>query len=79
MADQMSLTLVFTGDRIDPGRYFFARINNAKPATADSWWLVMVVTPDLTPQRLHDEKEKAKMKVNWKDVYPCWLMGLGRL
>ena len=75
----MSLTPVFTGDKIDPGRHFFARIDNAKPATSNSWWLVMVVTPDLMPQKMLDEKEKAMRKVNFKDVYPCWLMGLGRL
>ena len=71
----MSLTLVFTGDKIDPGRHFFARIDNAKTATSNSWWLVMVVTPDLMPQKMLDEREKSTEEGELQGCLPLLVDG----
>ena len=79
MSNELRLDSLFPGDEVQPGRFFFARIDNVQPKTSASYWIVMVVTPDLFPQSLAGEKSKAMRHVNNVEVYPCWLMEKGRL
>ena len=79
MDSEIRLQHPFPGDDIEAGRYWFARIDNKQPPTADSWALVMIVTEDLIPETTLEAKQRALSKVTSSEAYPCWLMGQGKL
>lgn len=74
MNNNAFLQPVFGGDSVEPGDFYFAQIGKNQSPTSDSYAVVMVVTPDLLPQKLAE-------KVNsYRDgTYPCWVMGRRRL
>ena len=79
MDPEVSLQSTFPGDGIEPGRYFFARVNTERPPTQNSWALVMIVTEDLMPQRLLNRKGVVLKRHIGAEVFPCWMMGQGGL
>jgi hypothetical protein len=75
MNEDITVERVLPDAPIKVGDYYLARINNARPHIPPNYAMVMIITPDLLPQKRRDGKAKASDLCRGAVVYPCWVMG----
>jgi hypothetical protein len=75
MNQDIILEQVLPDAPIRPGDYYLARINNVRPPTPPRYAMIMIITPDLLPQKRQDGRAKASDLCRGATVYPCWVMG----